>query len=330
VKQLALPRLTFHGTRRKYVGSIVRYGFLKPGDRMGSTDESLEVRCGGAYGRGIYSSPSASFSITYVGSSATAVRDSDVSSVRLIVCAAIMGRAATLSSDDNWRSHGQPYPNSDSHIASEFEYAVFHASQILPCYVTHLDWGSKEARRVLEKVPNNPSVWVKAQARKRNKTHPKLGRDILYPSDKVRSQAAKQAAATKWFPFSYGPAKGTSFKIEEIGEVSDEKEEYGTYQKDVVAKCEYSKEADDRDHKGTYWFDEYYLERTTKCDLKKGVETELKIEVERFAHKYGVASEHSCDEHGEACLSNPRKRFKVSRHICGSPHRAPEEIHTRI
>jgi hypothetical protein len=54
VKQLACPRLTFRGTRRKYVGSIVRYGFLKPGNRIGSTVESLEVRCGGACARGIY------------------------------------------------------------------------------------------------------------------------------------------------------------------------------------------------------------------------------------------------------------------------------------
>lgn len=183
VKQLACPRLTFRGTRRKYVGSVVRYSFLKPGNRIGSTVESLEVRCGGACARGIYSSPSGSFSITYVGSSATAVQDSDVSSVQLTVCAAIMGRAATLTSDENWRSHGQPYSNSGSHIANEFEYTVFDASQILPCYVIHLDWGSKEARRVLEKVPNNPSVWVKAQARKRNKTHPNLGRDISYPND---------------------------------------------------------------------------------------------------------------------------------------------------
>jgi hypothetical protein len=100
----------------------------------------------------------------------------------------------------------------------------------------------------------------------------------------------------------------------------DDEENHGSNQKDVVAKDEYSKEADDRDDKGTYWFDEYYLERTTKCDLSKGVEAELKIEMEKFAHKYGVASEHSCDEHREACLSKPRKRFKVNSHICGSSH----------
>jgi hypothetical protein len=117
-------------------------------------------------------------------------------------------------------------------------------------------------------VPKNPSVWVKAQPLKRNKTHPKRRREILCPGDQVRLQAAKQAAGTKWFPFGYGPAKGTSFKIEEIGEVSDDEENRGSYQKDVVAKCEYSKEADGRGHKGTYWFDDCYLERTTKCDLK--------------------------------------------------------------
>ncbi len=81
----------------------------------------------------------------------------------------------------------------------------------------------------------------------------------MYPGDKVRLQAAKQAAATK----------GTSFVIDEIGEVSDDEENYGTYQGDVMKPSEYVKEEnDEREHKGGCWFDEYYLERTTKHDVK--------------------------------------------------------------
>ena len=36
----------------------------------------------------------------------------------------------------------------------------------------------------------------------------------------------------KHFPFGFGPATGTQFVIEEIGEASDDEEEYGEWQKD--------------------------------------------------------------------------------------------------
>lgn len=273
VENLVRPRLTFHGTMNQFVGSIVRYGFLKPGQRLGNTEKAVEVRCGNTYGRGIYSSPDVSFSLSYIGSSATAVQSSDVPSVRLIVCATIMGRAATLTRDDNWRLDGHAYPNSDSHVANNgMEYIVFAASQILPCYVIHVDWGSEEARRAFDNVPEDPNVWVEARARKQNKTHPRLEKHILYPGDKVRLQAAKQAAAAKWFPFGYGTAKGESFKIEEIGEISDDEENYGAYQPEAIQASEYpeysEEEAEDREHKGQYWFDQYYVERTTQLHVK--------------------------------------------------------------
>jgi hypothetical protein len=216
--------------------------------------------------------------------------------MQLIVCATIMGRAASLTSDDNWRSHEQSYPNSDSHVVNEFEYIVFHASQILPCHVIHLDWGLMEARRVLEHVPNNPSFWFKAQARKRNTTHPKLGREILCPGDQVRLQAVKQVAAARWFRFGYGPPKGTSFKIEEISEVSDDEENHGSCEKDVMGKWEYSKEVEYRDHRGhigltnTIWNEPHNV-------ISKCIETELKTDLENFARDQSVASDHSCDEH---------------------------------
>jgi len=43
---LATPQLTFHGTSNRFVPSIVRYGFLKPGDLNPATKERLPVRCG--------------------------------------------------------------------------------------------------------------------------------------------------------------------------------------------------------------------------------------------------------------------------------------------
>lgn len=186
-----------------------------------------------------------------------------------------MGRAVTLRSDDNWRLHGYPYPNSDSHVGNnELEYIVFKASQILPCYVVHLDWGSEEARRALENVPQSSNVWVETRAKKPNTRHPRLEKQILYPGDKVRLQAAKRAAAEKWFPFGYGPAKGNSFKIEEIGEVSDDEENYGDYQQQAMQKFEgtqyLGEKTETRGHSGQYWFDEYYVERTTQLHVKIG------------------------------------------------------------
>jgi hypothetical protein len=40
----------------------------------------------------------------------------------------------------------------------------------------------------------------------------------------------KKAAAAKYIPYGFGPAKRTAFVIEEIGETSDDEEVYGDYQ----------------------------------------------------------------------------------------------------
>jgi hypothetical protein len=36
----------------------------------------------------------------------------------------------------------------------------------------------------------------------------------------------------KWFPYGFGPATGTRFVIEEVGDISDDEEEYGEWQAD--------------------------------------------------------------------------------------------------
>jgi len=54
----------------------------------------------------------------------------------------------------------------------------------------------------------------------------------MAPGDKQRQKEALIAKAAKYFPHSYGPGAGTSFVIEEIGEVSEDEDDYGVYQKD--------------------------------------------------------------------------------------------------
>jgi hypothetical protein len=114
VETLVKPRLTFHGTMRQFVGSIVRYGFVTPGRRIGGTDKAVDIRCGATYGQGIYSSPDVSFSLSYLSALGTAVQKSDGPSVRIIAYTTIMGRAATLTKDDNWSAYGHPFSGADS------------------------------------------------------------------------------------------------------------------------------------------------------------------------------------------------------------------------
>jgi len=40
------------------------------------------------------------------------------------------------------------------------------------------------------------------------------------------------AKAQKYFPYGYGAASGSKFVVEEVGEVSEDEEDYGVYQKD--------------------------------------------------------------------------------------------------
>ena len=64
---LTAPRLTFHGTLRNLVRSIMKHGFVKPDHQIGSSGEAVQVRCGNSYGRGIYTSPNPNFSLLYTG-----------------------------------------------------------------------------------------------------------------------------------------------------------------------------------------------------------------------------------------------------------------------
>ncbi|KAF3932161.1 hypothetical protein ABW20_dc0108360 [Dactylellina cionopaga] len=279
---LTTPKCTFHGTQRHAVANIIRHGFLRPGDINPDTGVPLEVRCGNTYGRGIYTSPSAQFSLTYSGYEASPTEAAQFSGLKLIVCATIMGRPARMFREDNWRSQNTPYPNADSHVANnEYEYIVFHPRQTIPVLVIHLDWG-KEHYDEFVNIPTNPLLWIEAMRakRKENKRNPKLERgESLFPADIVRRKQALMARASKWFPYGYGPATGTRFVIEAVADDSDDEEEYGEYQKDRVdgkGGAEYFWEmpgVDGTDER----FDEFFAERKAKTKM---VEMEKQTDAE--------------------------------------------------
>lgn len=274
VDHLVTPQLTFHGTRRDYVPSIVQHGFLLPGDPVPHSNEEHQVRYGSTHGRGIYSSPSPGFSLTYSGPGAFATNPKEYDGLKLIVCATIMGISATLGSDENWRKQSKPLPGANSHVSpNRYEYIVFNRAQILPCYVIHLDWGRDNAR-FFQDIPVNPQIWINRQKAHAQK---KLNPQTLAPGDIQRFKEAQMSKAAKWFPYGYGPAKGTSFIIEEIGDVDEDEEEYGMYQIDRVDKVE-----DNSNGGENFWVwgnlpedgdnrtDEYYHSRRAKRERING------------------------------------------------------------
>ncbi|KAI0438878.1 hypothetical protein F4803DRAFT_74080 [Xylaria telfairii] len=87
IEYLLRPRLTFHGTQRDNVPSIIRYGFLCPGTTNPKTKEEHMVRCGSTYGRGIYSSPDADFSLQYSGYYCHRTEPDEFFGIKLFVCA---------------------------------------------------------------------------------------------------------------------------------------------------------------------------------------------------------------------------------------------------
>lgn len=236
VEGLLTPRLTFHGTRRDLVPSIIRHGFLLPGDRVPLSTTNTSIRCGSTYDPGIYSSPSAAFSLSYSGSGAYATAKGEYDGLKLIVCATMMGISAALSRGDNWRNHKEAWAGSNSHVSTnQMEYIVFHRAQIIPCYVIHLDWGIHNDI-FFDRIPQNSNQWSNTTSSPRPDEH--LTQLFLVknmaPGDRQRAKQALQSRAEKWFPYGYGPATGTSFVIEAVGEVDEDDEDYGTYQQDRI------------------------------------------------------------------------------------------------
>jgi hypothetical protein len=260
IDHLVKPRLTFHGTRKDTVASIVRHGFIKPGTQIPGTSEKLEVRCGNTYGRGIYSSPDPNFSLSYSEYDAHQTTISDIPGQKLIVCATLMGRTAQMSRHDNWRYQDYPYSGADSHAGNNnLEYIVFSAAQILPCYVIHLDWGESPSRTLQD---------VNARAnnkRKDGRVERVADENALYPGERQRLKEERMAQASKFFAYGFGPISGKNIVVEDIGDIDDDEEEYGEYQAErTETNYEANNVWDWKPNTGSKYKDQYTTEKKAK------------------------------------------------------------------
>lgn len=139
-EELSTPRVTFHGSSRSNIASIVRYGFVVPGDEIGNTGKTLSFFAGATYGVGIYSSPDPLFASGYsggLGVQRRAIkRPSDLPGQRLFVCATLMGRPLEVTRAATRRTTEIADKNANSHVSPDgLQYIVFDEAQILPCYV---------------------------------------------------------------------------------------------------------------------------------------------------------------------------------------------------
>jgi hypothetical protein len=131
-----------------------------------------------------------------------------------------------MTREDEWWTQTTPFEGADSHVGNgEMEYIVFDNAQILPCYVIHLDWG-RDNEFYFENIDGDKSNF----AARLSKAHPKLLAEESTPGDRQRQKQALMAKALKYFPYGYGPATGTRFVIEDVGEVDEDEEDYGDYQ----------------------------------------------------------------------------------------------------
>ncbi|KAG5649922.1 hypothetical protein H0H81_001485 [Sphagnurus paluster] len=197
--------IVFHGTLRQHVGSIVRSGFVVPGEKT-VTGETVGVRCGSTWGQGIYTSPDPGYSLSYTDYTP----DGSVKGKRrlllgqkLIVCAIVMGRRRDMS--DPCRGVRSTENGFDSHVCpSKKEYVVFHSAQVLPLYVLHI--GDANHKKSVATSFSNNSVQA---------TVPEL-----------------TAYARKHLPQGFGAASGHRFVVEAIAPVDDDEELWGEYQHD--------------------------------------------------------------------------------------------------
>ncbi|KAF4444964.1 hypothetical protein F53441_11018 [Fusarium austroafricanum] len=232
INDMTTPRVTFHGTQLNSVASIVRHGFKMPGNMVGGK-VIASPRTGIVYNRGIYSSQAPFYALSYSQGQREETPLGVLPSMRLFVCATIMGRTYSEKSRNSitpWARgnvHGPLVDGYDSHFDGRFEYIVHDERAMLPCYVIHLDLGSEAAKQALKDVQSNPEEFYNLS---KSKKRPEA--KSTAPGDIQREKGARKAAALKWFPYGFGPATGTRFVIEEIGEISDDEEEYGDWQAD--------------------------------------------------------------------------------------------------
>lgn len=240
---LAEVSVTFHGAPRHVLESIVRYGFVVPGESLGGGTRTVQVVHGASFGIGVYSSPDPNFAMCYGswetgtvgGRNFAKLNARNTPGLRIIVCATLMGRAATVQRADARRCHGLLVDHAHSHVSpNQKEYIVFNSAQIIPCYVLHM----LDAKHLMDEASiasckaNKLSLaaLLGPSYNTEHKEYDRRGNEIRWPADEIRRKRAMKAGAMKHFPFGFGTATGTNFVIEDIAGVSDDEEVYGDYQ----------------------------------------------------------------------------------------------------
>ncbi|KAF2425818.1 ADP-ribosylation [Tothia fuscella] len=227
IEELVNQQITFHGTKKANVASIVRNGFIKPGELIPTSGIPLGVRCGNSFGRGIYSSPDSAFATIYSEFDAHPTTEREIAGLKLIVCATIMGRRGQVyrGGGQDWRKFNTARPGTDSHVGNNnLEYIVFDSAQILPCYVIHLDWHARPSRTLLQ---------LKSRAA-RLRINSEIPVDKIFPGDKQRYKAERLAQARKFFAYGFGPVSRNKIVIEDMADLDGDEEDYGEYQAERV------------------------------------------------------------------------------------------------
>ena len=154
VAHMCKPVVAYHGTLHNRISSIVRYGFVKPGDLV-NNQRLVHVSDIGWWGRGIYTTPAPSLAEMFVRlvSNPSDTDPGSIQGYRMIVCAVLLGFPVTVHDGEAKGRDTLLEEYADSHLAdTEEEYVVFDADQILPCYVVVWDEGVGFAKRYVEDV----------------------------------------------------------------------------------------------------------------------------------------------------------------------------------
>lgn len=101
IDDMVKPGVTFHGTALSNVASIIRHGFKMPG-KLVDGNLVASPRSGIAYNRGIYSSQAAFYALSYASGQRQLTPLGEVPSMRLFVCATVMGRTLRPDSVRVW------------------------------------------------------------------------------------------------------------------------------------------------------------------------------------------------------------------------------------
>jgi hypothetical protein len=181
-----------------------------------------------------------------------------------------MGRPIRVDWEEARRKEGLLEADGHSHFNTDSpQYVVFDSAQIITCYILHVDYGAEDAREEFERNRKDPWNFSRNKAREARSQTSYQDQDTSPGAVQARKEALK-AAAAKWFPYGCGPATGTSSVIEDIGEVSDDEEEYGDYR---ALRKEQGREMQDQTEQqdaGGSWFDEYQTVRRSYKSLILG------------------------------------------------------------